>query len=231
MNKPKILLLTLHTFSLTGGIEKVSKILAKVLHDGIKTKQLSAESVKVLSLCDLHKDLDSRYCDHANFRGYGYHKAKFCIMAILNGLNSDVIILSHINLLTIAYFVKLFKKKTRIIMLAHGIEVWRNISPWKRHFFDKHIETWSVSEFTSNVLQEKHHIEKVNIKVLNNCLDPYLEVPTAFKKPSYLMERYGLQESQPVLMTISRLSSSELYKGYDLVIAAIPKLLEKYPNL
>ncbi|RZK35858.1 MAG: hypothetical protein EOO90_28380, partial [Pedobacter sp.] len=91
MNKPKILLLTLHTFSLTGGIEKVSKILAKVLYDGIKNKELYAESVKVLSLCDLHKDLDSRYCDPANFRGYGYNKSKFSIRAILNGLNSDII--------------------------------------------------------------------------------------------------------------------------------------------
>jgi phosphatidylinositol alpha-1,6-mannosyltransferase len=231
MNKPKVLLLTLHTFSLTGGIEKVSKILAKVLHDGIKTKQLNIENVKVLSLCDFYKDLDSRYCEPENFKGYGYNKSKFSLMAILNGLNSDIIILSHINLLTIAYFVKLFKKKTRIIMLAHGIEVWRNISPWKRYFFNKHIETWAVSEFTSNVLQEKHHIEKSKIKVLNNCLDPYLEVPATFKKPDYLMDRYGLKENQPVLMTISRLSSSELYKGYDLVIAAMPKLLEKYPNL
>ncbi len=231
MNKPKILLLTLHTFSLTGGIEKVSKILAKVLHDGIKSKELNTESMKVLSLCDLHKDVDVRYCNKGNFRGYGYNRARFSLMAIANGLNSDIIILSHINLLTIAYFVKLVKKKTRIIILAHGIEVWRNISPWKRFFLNKHIEIWAVSEFTSNVLQEKHHIKKSKIQVLNNCLDPYLEVPSVFKKPQYLTDRYQLKENQPALLTISRLSSSELYKGYDLIITAMPKLLEKYPNL
>jgi len=231
MSKQKILFLTLHMFSLTGGIEKVSKILAKVLDDGIKNKELDVASVKVLSLCDLHTAIDTNYCSKKNFRGYGYNKVRFGLMAILNGLKSDTIILSHVNLLPIAYFVKLFSSKTKFIMLAHGIEVWRNIRPWKRYFLQKHIEIWAVSEYTSQVLKEKHQINEDQIKILNNCLDPYLLLPKNFTRPQYLLDRYQLKENQPIMITISRLSSFELYKGYDMVINAMPQLLKKNPHL
>jgi glycosyltransferase involved in cell wall biosynthesis len=47
----------------------------------------------------------------------------------------------------------------------------------------------------------------------------------------YLLQRYGLQPGQPVLLTISRLNAREGYKGYDKVLACLPELLADYPNL
>jgi len=44
------------------------------------------------------------------------------------------------------------------------------------------------------------------------------------------MERYQICNDQPVILTLSRLSSSEQYKGYDKVIAALPLILEKFPK-
>lgn len=152
-------------------------------------------------------------------------------MALLKGLRSDTIILSHINLLPIARCIKLFSPKTKIIMLAHGIEVWRNIKPSKTRFLNRHVEIWAVSNYTSKVLEGKHQINSQQIKVLNNCLDPYLILPTNFKKPAYLLDRYQLKESQPVILTVSRLSSFELYKGYDLVIEAMAQLQKDFPDL
>jgi len=227
----KILFLTLHTFSLTGGIEKVSRTLAKALNDVMLNDQFGSKSIKVLSLCDRQIDIKKAYCAPGNFEGYDYHRVSFGAKAVLNGIKSDTIILSHINLLPIAILIKFLSSKKRIIMLAHGIEVWRNLSSWKKYFFQKHVEIWAVSDFTSQVLQHKHQISNTKIKILNNCLDPYFNLPTNFGKPKYLLERYNLKENQPVIITISRLSSFELYKGYDMVISTIPKLLKDLPNL
>ena len=224
-------MLTLHTFSLTGGVEKVCKILAKVLDDAIASKVFNKENIQLLSLCDRSNDIDLSYFKKEHFKGFGYNRFKFGLVAILSGLKCDTIILSHINLLPIAYCIKLLAKQKMIIMLAHGTEVWRNIRPWKKHLLQKHIEIWAVSEFTSKMLQEKHQISKHQIKVLNNCLDPYLTLPKVFNKPNHLVKRYKLHQNQPVVLTISRLSSLEAYKGYDLVIKTMPMLLKKFPNL
>ena len=228
--RPKFLFLTLHTFSLTGGIEKVCRILSKALSDSIAAKDLSGE-LEILSLCDQPGDVDINYCGANTFRGYGYQRAKFVAAALLSGIKSETIILSHINLLPVAFLVKFFSKKKKIIMLAHGIEVWREIGSWKKYFFRKHVEIWSVSEFTSQILQTKHQVSAHQIKLLNNCLDPYLALPQTFDKPAYLLERHHLQENQPIITTISRLSSFELYKGYDLVINTLPLMLSEFPDL
>ena len=116
-------------------------------------------------------------------------------------------------------------------MFSHGIEVWRNLKPWQIKFLNKHVQIWAVSEFTSQVLQEKHQINETKISILNNCIDPYFVIPKNFKRPQYLLDRYQLKQNQPVIFTLSRLSSTELYKGYDRVISAMPRLLKKFPDL
>lgn len=231
MATKKLLFLTLHTFSLTGGIEKVCRILSKVFTDGLHNKQLDFEVLRVLSLCDDCDDVDLQYCHKKSFKGYKYSKAKFGIMAVWHALTSTTIVLSHINLLPLVFFVKRLFPSKKVVLLAHGIEVWRDIKPWKINFLQKHVDIWAVSHFTAEVLHQKHQISKDHIAILNNCIDPFMAIPSTFEKPKYLTAQYQLKQDQLVMMTISRLSSSEVYKGYDLVIEAMPDLLEIFPNL
>ncbi|WP_443938133.1 glycosyltransferase family 4 protein [Pedobacter sp. MW01-1-1] len=224
-----MLLLTLSTFSLTGGIEKVNKILCKVLKDcAIENNPTNLE---VLSLCDQTKHIDTRYINKENFKGYSGSKIPFAFSAIKKGLQHDVILLTHVNLLFIALVIRFFNRNKRIILVAHGIEVWRNLRYWKASFLKKNIEIWAVSKYTAQILATKHQINIEQITVVNNCLDPYFNIPKTFSKPGYLLKRHHITPDQPVLLTISRLSSFELYKGYDFVIASIAKLIPKYPKL
>jgi phosphatidyl-myo-inositol dimannoside synthase len=48
-------------------------------------------------------------------------------------------------------------------------------------------------------------------------------------KPAYLLERHAAN-GKTVLMTVSRLSSLERYKGHDRVIRTLPRLLEQHPE-
>ena len=223
----KILFLTLKTFSLTGGIEKVCRCLAMVL-TSIASKE---QQVRMISLCDDCADVQEKYFPRQYFKGFNNNKLKFSIIALRQALKSDILILSHINLLAIAFLAKKIRPEKRIILFAHGIEVWRPIRTWKRRFIQRHVEIWAVSDYTSEQMQNLHHITKSHIEILNNCLDPFITIPSSFDKPKGLLKRYQLNIDQPVLFTLTRLSSSELYKGYDLVIKAIPKLLEQFPTL
>lgn len=222
LKKNKILFLTLNTFSSIGGIEDVCKTFCKVLSD-------SVESYKVLSINDDRHD--PKYIDGKNFKGYNKKRLKFGLQAIKLGLRHDIIILSHINLVLFAWIMKLLNPKLRIILYAHGIEVWRPLPIWKSNFLRKYVEFWSVSTFTAQKLVSRHGIDNKNIRILNNCLNPFFKLPLSFEKPDHLLRRYKIQIDQPILFSLSRISSSEKYKGYDIIIDLLPELIKIYPKL
>ena len=214
-------------FSLTGGIEEVCRVFSRALFDmGFKIGRF-----KVYSLYDKSSLRDSRYVSKADFIGFNHWRILFVIKAVIAGIRSNVVVLSHVNLLIVALLIKTLSPKTRIIVYAHGIEIWRKISPWKRKFLFNHCEFWAVSNFTSQKIQEFHEIKSRQITIVPNCLDPFLIIPGEFNKPAELMKRYNLHPEQPVLYTLTRLSSSELYKGYDQVIESLPQLIKVFPNI
>jgi phosphatidylinositol alpha-1,6-mannosyltransferase len=222
----KVLFLTLHTFGLTGGIEKVSKTFAKILDD-LKTNQ-QIQSYQVLSMYDNQSDL--AYISPGSFNGYSGKKTAFGLATIKQGLKADVVILSHVHLLLFARIIKMLKPNTRIILFAHGIEIWNALPSWKKQMLNK-TEIWAVSRYTADQIIRHHGIAETQIKVLNNCLDPYFKLSESLSKPASLLKKYKINNNQKVLLTICRLSSSEQYKGYDLVIECLQQVTQIYPDL
>jgi phosphatidylinositol alpha-1,6-mannosyltransferase len=64
------------------------------------------------------------------------------------------------------------------------------------------------------------------VRVLPNTVDSRFTPGT---KPLHLLERYGLIGKR-VLLTVSRLSAAERYKGHDRVIQLLPELLTTHPD-
>lgn len=215
----KILFLNLYAFSLTGGVEKVSRKFIYALG-----KLLERGTWLSYSMHDAEKDTDEKYVALDQYRAFGGAKLAFVAASFLKALKSNKIVLSHINLLPVAKLVSLFKPKQKIIMFAHGIEVWDALPKWKTKFLQQKVEIWAVSNFTRNQMIAQHQISPQQIKVLNNCLSPFLQLPDHFEKPKYLLEKYQIDGKTPVIFTLNRLSASEKYKGYDKVIIALGKL-------
>jgi phosphatidylinositol alpha-1,6-mannosyltransferase len=226
LKNKRVLFLTLHTFSLTGGIEKVSKTFAKTLDELKNSSQI--ESYRVLSMYD--DQADPAYVSSSSFKGYCGKKASFGLAAIKQGLNSDVVILSHVHLLLFARIIKMLKPNVRIVLFAHGIEIWNSLSHWKKQLLNK-TEIWAVSRYTAAQIVQQHGIAGVQIKVLNNCLDPYFKLTEKNSKANILHSKYNINSNQKVLLSICRLSSSEQYKGYDLVIECLKQVVQEYPDL
>lgn len=223
------LLLTLNMFSATGGIEKVSRVVGKSLYD-IANEQLG-EKVKIFSMYDQQGEVDERYFPAAVFSGFGKSKWRFVFEAVRNGVNSRQVILSHSNLLLAGFLIKTFSPKTKLILLAHGIEVWHPFSYLKKKMLDKCNRVLAVSHFTKKKMLGVQKIADNKVTVFNNCLNPYLELSANDSKRQGLMHRYGLSGQDKVLMTLTRLSSKEQYKGYDNVLYAIKMLSTKIPSI
>jgi glycosyltransferase involved in cell wall biosynthesis len=224
-----ILFLTLRVFSATGGIEKVCKVVCKALDELKDEKQV--DQLSVLSMYDTANDVDEKYLKPTMFNGYSQQKISFVRDALKQGLNSKVVILSHINLLSIGYLIKLFSPKTKLVLFAHGIEVWGPVSGIRKKMLNSCDLILSVSQYTKDKMAGELGLDEKKITVFNNCLDPYLPAPLSTGKDTALKVQYGIADDAVVLMTLTRLSSKELYKGYDHVLYALNQLKSQYPQI
>ena len=224
-----ILFLTLRIFSATGGIEKVGKVVCKALTDLSAGNQLG--QLAVYSMYDETNEADEKYISKAIFKGFGQRKFQFVTASVKEGCATKVVILSHINLLVIGYLIKLFSPHTKLILIAHGIEVWEPLNVFKKQMLKKCDKILCVSEFTRQKMVDLFTLPMENLLVLNNCLDPFLLPEQKESKDEKLLSKLGFSNTDVVLMTLTRLSSKDLYKGYDQVLESIYLLKADYPSI
>ena len=109
----------------------------------------------------------------------------------------------------------------------HGIDAWvcpRSIIRWGVE--QSHVVT-VVSRYTRRRFLAWANVPPHIVRVLPNTVsDRYGPGP----KPVHILERYGLQGKR-VLLTVSRISIEERYKGHDRVLAVMPTLLRIFPDL
>ena len=224
----KILFLTLKVFSATGGIEKVCRVAAKALNE-IDSKD--DNGLQIFSMHDKNEDgVNNKYFPAQIFRGFAKARTSFVLSSVKAGSKAGTVILSHINLLLVGWLIKKISPATKLILLAHGIEVWDNLPFLKKKMLHACDEIFCVSSYTATFIQQQHGIAASKCKVLNNCLDPFLPAP-ALNNNKNILSQYGIKTGDPVLFMLTRLAGTERRKGYDKVIAAIAKLKNNFPNI
>jgi len=229
MKHKRILFLTLRIFSATGGIEKVCRILGKALFENTFSGNCSLE------ICSSHDSFNQAkenfYFTADCFNGFENKRFKFLNAAFCKGIKSDVVILSHINLLPIGWLIKLFSPKTKLLMLAHGIEVWSLPLGIKKKMLNACDEILCVSQFTKDEMIKLHGDSAKKYSVLNNCLDPFLPILANQNDSKDLRSKYGFAPIDKILFTLTRMDATERYKGYDRVLQAMALLKNEFPNL
>jgi asparagine synthase (glutamine-hydrolysing) len=221
----KILFLNLGTFRFTGGIEKFNRAFLKALSD------LQTEG-KVVADCFSAYDekADDHYFDIKHYRTFKGNRIRFVFAVWKEAIKYDTIILGHINLALTGWGIKKMFPRKRIVLVTHGIEVWDKLKGVKNYVLQNADQILAVSSFTKEAIVNAHKIMPEKIVVFPNTIDPYFSYPADFKKPEYLMKRYGIKPGSPIIFTLTRLSATEKYKGYDRVIEVLPSLKTSIPN-
>jgi phosphatidyl-myo-inositol dimannoside synthase len=225
----KVLFLTLKVFSATGGIEKVCRIAGKALYE------MGLRESNNISIYSMH---DPQNCAEGNvyfpaeiFKGFGAAKITFIKEAVKVGSKSKVVFISHINLMLVGWLIKKIKPSVKIILMAHGIEVWKPLSSRQKMLLAACDTIVSVSSFTKEKISMLHNIPSSKSVVLNNCIDPFLIKPAIKKRDEAMMQRYGILDDDKVLLTLTRLSNKDRYKGYDFILDALRDIVKKYPKV
>lgn len=226
--KNKVLFLTLRIFT-TGGIEKVCRVAGKALYElGLQQGEL----IRIFSMYGTKNKADgNKYFPQLIYKGFGHKRIRFVLGSIREGRRSKIVLLSHINLLLVGFLVKLARPSVKLVLLAHGIEVWRPLPSWKKKMLRRCDLILPVSHFTKDKMIAVHGLPEEKFAVLNNCLDPFFEQPLEKGKSASLMEHYGFSEENIILLTVSRMVDTERYKGYDKVLQVLPELVKTYPQI
>jgi len=229
LKNKNILFLTLKVFSATGGIEKVCRVAGKVFYEW---SVINNTKVHIHSMYDQHKDADeNQYFPSEIFKGYCTKKINFILSSLKASSKYDVIVISHINLILVGWLIKIFYPQKKIMLFAHGIEIWGKLSKTKRMMINCCDYIIPVSRFTLHKIEEVHQISSDKCFVLNNCLDPFMPLGKEFAGKQDLLYRYGYQPEDKILFTLTRLSSKERYKGYDKVLEAMVNVKKKHPHI
>ncbi len=222
----RILFLSLTTFSQSGGIEKFNKCFLKGLSQIAEGGGVSSTAMSVYD-----DGSDDKYYNNELYTGFKGKRAAFIQNAILAARKHDVIIIGHINLAVVGILIKRLYPSKKIILIAHGIEVWEPLSRAKKMLLHQADVILAVSNFTRQKMVTVQKLENKNITIFPNTIDPFFAIPTYFYDSTRLNDRYGIGPQDVVLFTLARVSSTEKYKGYDVVLECLPEVLAKYPNV
>ncbi len=171
------------------------------------------------------------YLPKEAFRGFSGNKPLFVIKALQQGSKSRVVVLTHIKLLLTGYLIKLFSKKTKLILIAHGKEVWQPLTSLQKKMLNACDLILPVSRFTKEKMKQLFDIAEQKFSIVNNCLDPFLPLPADGQNRPFWRQKYGIAKEAILLMTLSRLTIHEKNKGYDKILVSIKELLPAFPHL
>lgn len=218
------LFLYLTAFGHFGGIEKFNKSFIKALW------QLKIIKPKFYSLYDQKPEegyLNSNLLNWGTAKG---GRIKFILKSLQLVKKTDVVILGHLNLAVLAILIKSLFSTKKVILICHGIEVWKpnsQIQLRAYHLVDQFIV---VSHHTKLQLIKKRGVDPSKIFVFQNTIDPFFDVPDKLEKPDYLLNRYQLNGKKCIL-TVCRISAKEGYKGYDRVLRVLPQIVKENKDI
>lgn len=138
----------------------------------------------------------------------------------------DLIICTHLALGPIAWLARTFVASPYWIVV-HGIEAWTVLPRWKRGALRQADRVIVTSAFNRGQVVKRHQIDGKRISSLPCTLDETL----LSAEPAIAGACARITAGQHLVLTVARMASGERYKGHDVVLRALPSVVEKIPNL
>jgi glycosyltransferase involved in cell wall biosynthesis len=113
-------------------------------------------------------------------------------------------------------------------VLTYGKEVWEPLRTQQSSALASAAKIWTISSYSRDRLCAANNLDPKKIEILPCAIDGDKFTP-GHKSPE-LVEKYGLSYAK-VLITVARLWSGDIYKGVDVTIRALPKILQVFPEV
>ncbi len=213
--------------SAMGGIQTLSRFLVRALRESFPEAQISV----------FVKNDSSPTQDNSGTRYYASGRWSlpmrtpiFAAQLFTKAVRErpDLIMSVHGNFAPVARWLQ---KLTKIpyVVIGNGIDVWEIHSNQIRHALRDADKLLAISRCTQQRMAGALALSPESIGLFPCTFDQERYIPGS--KPPFLLERYGLLPDQPVILTITRLSDAEQYKGYDQIARALPAIRQQCPDV
>jgi len=216
-----VMLLAPEVFSSMGGITRMLRLYLKAMCD------LAGEhnfGVRLVTLNDPMLDSGDlrRYAtDHLeDWYVCSRDKSRFVRAALGRSRKCRTLVCGHVAQLPVAWAARLLNPRLRYYLVAHGIEVWRPFTFLERMALRGAAGILCVSGHTRREFLRRCRIREDRAIVLPNALDPHFEI-----RPGSPPAECG-----PVILTVSRLTHADRYKGVEHLLRAMPAVREAVPG-
>ena len=220
----RTLLLSPELFLGEGGIARIMRCYLKALCENATTN----DRIDALVLNDAPTTDPRlpRYSTPALGQVIGCGRRKFEFIQQVFHLTSGVdrVICGHLHQLPLLWASQCLRPGFRYYLVAHGIEVWRPYSLLETRALLGAHRIFCISEYTRRqLLRFCPTLDPARLLIVPNTLDPHLALNTntesVRQSPS----------AGPEILTVSRLTAADSYKGIDTLIEAMPVILRELP--
>ncbi|HWA10684.1 MAG TPA: asparagine synthase (glutamine-hydrolyzing) [Opitutaceae bacterium] len=216
----RTLLMAPEIFATEGGIPRILQLYLKALCDLAEPNR----AVRLLALNDAVVDSGDlrRYANDRLDDWYvcSKNKDRFVKAALRMSRGCDTIICGHVAQLPVALAARCLNPGLRYYLVAHGIEVWRRFTLAERLALRGAKRIFCVSDFTRRELLRNCPLPEGKAVVLHNALDPHFEIKAGIPPAS----------AAPTILTVTRLTHADRYKGVEHLIEAMPAVLAAIPD-
>lgn len=247
-----ILYLVPDLFGPPGGIARYCRLVAQALGE-------SGVAVHIVALMDQPHDAARlpqataavaplNFAAGATYTPCGGSRTAFIRQAVRQTLRTrpGLILTGHVNLAPLGWALARLTRAP-MVTFAYGIDAWAPLSRTRHLALQRSARVIAISRYTADRAMQINALDPARLRVLHNCLDPQFERSQASHSPGNSSEFLPVPSSSPEflrvpsdqpfgnydlsLLTVARMSLAEQYKGHDVVLHAMPELLQRFPDL
>jgi phosphatidylinositol alpha-1,6-mannosyltransferase len=137
----------------------------------------------------------------------------------------DAIFCGHLYHMPLAAFIGRIAD-VPLWLQTHGVDAWGRPDPIVRYAAEHSKLITTVSRHTKGKLLAWANIEPERVRVLPNTFRPMFSTGPVDQR---FMEQLGLT-GRKVILTVSRLSNADFYKGHHRIIRIMPSILKLHPD-
>jgi glycosyltransferase involved in cell wall biosynthesis len=217
----RTLLLTPALFASEGGIERMMRVYLLALHE------LSApgDQLDIAAYNDqsISPELLRPYAPGFTGRLHcgGRRRLRFAWWLLRHAYQWDRVICGHFHFLPLLHLARRLNPQLKVHIVAHGTEIWRSWTEREQKAARHGIIFFPVSDYTrERILARCPEIAPTNLRIVPNTFDP-----TLTHQEQTLAERVPGR-----ILTVTRLSAADSYKGVDHLIQALPLIRKQHPQ-
>lgn len=216
-----VLLLCPELLASDGGIQRILRLYLRALADAPEHHTVRVAALNDASL-PLQRIRELNTGKITTVSAAGGHKLRFVRAVLQLSAGADRVVCGHVRQLPIAALAAFFRPRAKLYLIAHGIEVWRSFTALERWALLRTEQIWCVSDFTRREIALREPALASRLRVVPNALDPDFAVDPPVPPPV---------SGGRVILSVGRLSRADAYKGYDLLIRALPTIRATLPDV